>query len=1086
MRIKKAQISFLMFLFVAIGLCCVNLSDNVAYAYTNQSIDEKCAQYTMSDSPNGLNIDAYIDDFNKIKDVEYQWIGSISAIQIGQRDCFLNACTYSFQYSPSVEAYGDDNIVKIIPKELFTYANQKLYIGKEYGFYINTEVNNNYNLSTVIIIDVIHSEQVNNDYSLSVTLKPLIQLDYYYVEQPNGLVVSVKNTDGSISSVYSCSVMLKNVSNAVIPMVRYGSKPSASDPIPYGIFLESESFCVSDISFASNIYNVNTLNQGDDGYNIDDDYGYFFTSNSYRFSSTRKRNDKWQSGIHQIASSAVSFGLGFVPGLGDLLSINNLFFDIREGAMMLSESGYYNESNDNYYCTDSNFPTTRDTQKERFGRLLKSSKMLINSDDSDRIFFRSGDYATGVFHYSHTDKPNGGVEYNRISLNVALRIVKFTDNQIETTAYVSNDILFDINEPEVSSATFKGNNRFYNAGIAFHQFRFNPQYTADYVISVSPYDVDVYIDNVRQTLQNGKCKKRFSQGSSHIIKIVNLLPSKKIGTLNIDVDEISDTNTVDGQFGSLHLLKFRPWNSSVFEISSGDNAEIFDIAVLDANNNFVSRYANDNYTKSNRFEDFFSVGFDYYIIVRKTVNSSATVSVDVSEITSEIYLGDNNQSIELVANDNYKYFAFVPTGSSESSYVFLFGEIRQDEVLSYRVYDSTGAQIPMDGYSTGYLKLNNLYPGRTYYVGVKSNCDKVLNPTVDNQEIIFKWKIYDGDTVIRFDAQSVITLRRGKTYKFELWILDKTKAPIVRYTDSLSNGKGIVINNATGELTIASNRIINTRIFLKGKQSESAYLEYAHELAVDIVYNPDELKIGEIDYKNKVGIRWNNVNNVSVNYTIAGKKENGTTFSRNVTTTVNATNFLFTLLDNKAVSATFTINSFSAESGAEGLYTTQIVNESVEINCLYSRHVIKSGIFVKVHTYYISNALHLYNIRNDMSFARTLDTDIYLECFDTWEPIPVLQCAILGGGYKIHDLRLYIGTGAAQTENIGLVGINESTISFLTIENVIIVSATGQHMQPWVNVGAIAGTNDKTISFCNVTGGVTVHRFIREPVELRV
>lgn len=45
-----------------------------------------------------------------------------------------NAQYYTNITTVKIGVFGDDNIVKLIPRELFTYENKTLYIGKKYGF----------------------------------------------------------------------------------------------------------------------------------------------------------------------------------------------------------------------------------------------------------------------------------------------------------------------------------------------------------------------------------------------------------------------------------------------------------------------------------------------------------------------------------------------------------------------------------------------------------------------------------------------------------------------------------------------------------------------------------------------------------------------------------------------------------------------------------------------------------------------------------------------------------------------------------------------------------------------------------------
>lgn len=61
-----------------------------------------------------------------------------------------------FVYPDFTENYTRDNpIVQIVPRELFAHRGEYFYMGKEYGFYVNTRANTQYgNVSTVFVLNV--------------------------------------------------------------------------------------------------------------------------------------------------------------------------------------------------------------------------------------------------------------------------------------------------------------------------------------------------------------------------------------------------------------------------------------------------------------------------------------------------------------------------------------------------------------------------------------------------------------------------------------------------------------------------------------------------------------------------------------------------------------------------------------------------------------------------------------------------------------------------------------------------------------------------------------------------------------------
>ena len=182
--------------------------------------------------------------------------------------------------------------------------------------------------------------------------------------------------------------------------------------------MESEDFLISDISFGMNLINNNSLNRGDSGYDVDNDYGYFIIGNDYKYSATVKTTDKdkYRKGVTQIGAETFQALLGAIPFFGDVISGAQTAISIAQGFERISAPLTYNTTNKNYYYEALATHNTRASQKAAYGMLLKSSAIAINSNNT--LFFGSGDYARGIFNISHTDRPDGTVEYARANLNV--------------------------------------------------------------------------------------------------------------------------------------------------------------------------------------------------------------------------------------------------------------------------------------------------------------------------------------------------------------------------------------------------------------------------------------------------------------------------------------------------------------------------------------------------------------------------------------------------------------------------------------------------------------------------------------------
>jgi len=70
---------------------------------------------------------------------------------------------------------GDDDVIEIVPRQLFGTVNKTLHIGKDYGFFINTENKGNYLFSTVLVFDIELNTNLNaNKDTIILTVKIMV------------------------------------------------------------------------------------------------------------------------------------------------------------------------------------------------------------------------------------------------------------------------------------------------------------------------------------------------------------------------------------------------------------------------------------------------------------------------------------------------------------------------------------------------------------------------------------------------------------------------------------------------------------------------------------------------------------------------------------------------------------------------------------------------------------------------------------------------------------------------------------------------------------------------------------------------
>ena len=241
----------------------INTNTKTVFAVTsNNNVEQLCRQYTDSIAPNGINFNEYINDFYSVKNTISGVIGPTFTTPRPFKPSSIydnNAHYYTVNYG-YVNVYGDDNITNLVPKQLFTYSNKTLFIGKSYGFMIVTEYENNHGfISTVILIEVNKSI---NDYLADVCLTVKATLDFAYIDRLNNQRTLYKNPNLTVETSKTLKFSLQNdIDSAVVPLFGFIEKSDAVGEKEYHFqILESEKYLLGDISFAAQVRNHNSYN----------------------------------------------------------------------------------------------------------------------------------------------------------------------------------------------------------------------------------------------------------------------------------------------------------------------------------------------------------------------------------------------------------------------------------------------------------------------------------------------------------------------------------------------------------------------------------------------------------------------------------------------------------------------------------------------------------------------------------------------------------------------------------------------------------------------------------------------------------
>lgn len=171
-----------------------------------------------------------------------------------------------------LEGTEDDYIVQIIPKNLFSTTGEYLIFGKEYGFFITTELND-YNYSSIVMVfslDYNMNLEENVD-TASIEIKVLFELSYAYL--PSSRTDYVFTVD---NNSYSCEYNISQDIVALLPSHIYLLG------LPYSCnYDDVDLFMLKDVGMGISLYNEQEKNIGDLGYNPYNDIGSYLTSYDY-------------------------------------------------------------------------------------------------------------------------------------------------------------------------------------------------------------------------------------------------------------------------------------------------------------------------------------------------------------------------------------------------------------------------------------------------------------------------------------------------------------------------------------------------------------------------------------------------------------------------------------------------------------------------------------------------------------------------------------------------------------------------------------------------------------------------------------
>lgn len=254
---KNKAIKILLLATVISLLLCVSIislgNESIAYADGGITIN----------SNDTFNIETYISEAKTARN-EHMYNGQM----LSAGNSFRNGCVFTTSGGNlNANVSADDNIVNLVPKQYFTTNCEVLNTEGAYGYFIKTEVKTNYNDSTVIIFKI---DKTLVDYEVTMTITTVFSADYYCLTANEATLNVYNMNDGA--NVTGSSISASKTSSTALVFPAMSAKCGSSNIAEYLCFAPSKRYELKDISFATRIYNADSLNQSNTGYNVDNDY----------------------------------------------------------------------------------------------------------------------------------------------------------------------------------------------------------------------------------------------------------------------------------------------------------------------------------------------------------------------------------------------------------------------------------------------------------------------------------------------------------------------------------------------------------------------------------------------------------------------------------------------------------------------------------------------------------------------------------------------------------------------------------------------------------------------------------------------
>lgn len=542
----------------------------------------------------------------------------------------------------------DDPIVQIIPKDLFFISGVHIYVGKAYGFFVNTiRTIGGDKYADVMVFDIFNRlpNFPSNTTGFS-RITPLFQYRYRTVD------------DFPSNSGYD-----PNLTKVVYPHTHY----------------DAAEYFINKIGFKHTVANPSLLNPGDNGYDAKEDDGAFIIQTRY---NARGVGLKKKEG--SFTKDTLQFGFGFVPYVGDILNVGAYVEALHNG---FGNRGYFYSRDTWVEDNEANietYETNNTDQIQVHGNLIKSvSSQLIPDENNPRLIHVGGGYAESKYVVARRSNSN----YNKMNVVTSVSVNILEDNTYrtwvfgwkesgdiyeygsaigtyETSSYEHVcDITQDIVEQGYTSKSVKADSS--------HQvFRFVPTMSGTYLIQghgVQSPNIIIH-DATQNQSTDISYRHVVNAVSGHVYYIetfekdyfYNYDYTVQIGYNPDTSNEIkfNEKQTVSLNQGDYMTYRFTPTSSGEYEIYTSKISGDPYLILINSSGQLLAYDDDGNGSLDSLICYNLQAGHNYYIIALGRRGTPATFDLKIKQGYPKLVVG---QSIEVSIDHTPVIYAFTPT-----------------------------------------------------------------------------------------------------------------------------------------------------------------------------------------------------------------------------------------------------------------------------------------------------------------------------------------------------------------------------------------------------------------------------------------